>query len=41
MDDHDKKMDKLREDQETVYKLFTANDDKIIESVINQKAKID
>ena len=41
MDDSVKDMDRLRFEQNEVYRLFTENDNKIIENFIKTKAKMD
>ena len=40
-DDQTKDMERLRFEQSEVYRLFTENDDKIVENYIKQKEKMD
>ena len=41
LDDTGKDMERLRNDQNEVYTLFTENDNKIVENFIKTKAKMD
>ena len=41
LDDNGKGMERLREEQNEVYRLFTENDNKIVENFIKTKAKMD